>query len=66
MDGGMIAFFKFSLFDYVQIKLNGFKGYIEACKVDVNGIKSYRINDKWWIEAFLEKPPKRFSKEQTQ
>jgi hypothetical protein len=58
----VITFFKFFPTEYVLIKINGVKGQIEACKVDVNGIKSYRIKSEWWVEGFLEKLSKQFSK----
>jgi hypothetical protein len=51
----MITYFKFFPTKYVQI-LNGSKGQIEACKVDVNGTKSYLIHGEWWAEGFLQKP----------
>jgi hypothetical protein len=63
--GNMITFFRFSLFDYVHIPINDTYGIVEGCKVDVNSIRSYLINGKWWIEGFLKKSRKRWHEHET-
>jgi hypothetical protein len=54
----MITFFRYFPTEYVRIPLNNSAGQIKACKVDMNGIKHYRIDDKWWKEDSLGKMKK--------